>query len=504
MKRILSILLASLFFVFPAGCGGGQSGESEDTANKSIENKNNNAPQVEKPQDEAPQNENLQDETSSDTASVESKEITFTLDGVAYQLPCPFADLADNGWRIVNPAYTDSLTIEGHKLKIAGISKGENYIEVAMANTDELPQPAEKCEVREIAVTRGWLENAGVFSFKNGLTTESSEENIAAAMDVTFEESTGHNYARFFMNGNGTKYEFFWFDDTPERNSIFIRFTSNEDDITADVREQAVFPNMYKDTESVSINISNEAKIPDIDVFVQFLQGQLEVSLNDPSQYKLAYVSFGEAGNYTLKALRDAVNKNSFRGFDSWGYNGYPFEKIYYGVWETLSGGNVLAIKFQNMGIYDPMDTSYALFIFAVNEEGALEMIYAYDSWCRNEVEILNGGAFYGIGDGGTSKGNWFGFLDAAGHYQEVYQLYTDHNAGFSGTRLSTEDGSFYTYTSDGTNQKGVDMYIAEMEGQGAKYTDNIDGIIQDAYTAFEIDADALQPYDTWTLWIAK
>jgi len=243
---------------------------------------------------------------------------------------------------------------------------------------------------------------------------------------------------------------------------------------------------------------------PDSAVFAQFLHGDLEASLNHPSHYSLSYVSYGEGGRYTLEALRDAVNKNSEIGGNPGENLSFPYEKIYYGIWDTLLGGKVLAIKFQNMDIYDAMDSSYALFVFAVDESGTLDLTYAYDSWCRSEVTILDGGTFSGIGDGGTAKADWFGFLDAEGQYQEVFRRITEYNAGFSVTGLRTAGGEFYAYETDGTNQEGVDLWIRELENRSVSYIDNMDGAIETAYAGAGIDRDALQPYDDWTLWAGK
>jgi len=518
MKRILSIVAAGLLLVSSAGCAGGQTDELEDTTGTSPveESERDEAPQetlqyeviqTEEPQNEKPQGEQPQDEANNNAIPEEADGFTFTLDGVAYQFPCPYKSFAANGWDIADAAYTESTSINGYESENVGISKDGNYVKISVTNPSETPQTVGDCEVRGIAVTRGCIENGGTLSIGDDVTLESSTDNITEAMDLTFDTSGDYNYARRIeesSNGDSTRVEFFWYDDEPERNSIFVRFTRDGDNITANKREYIPFPNIYDRTDAVNIEVPDELSSSEMAAFVQFLQGSSEASLSDPSQYSLSYVSFGQAGQYTLESLRDAVNANTNTGYDPWGYDGLPFEKIYYGIWDTLSGGKVLAVKFQNMGIYEAMDNSYALFVFAVKEGGALEMTYAYDSWCRSPVEILNGGTFSGIGDGGTAKSSWFGLLDAAGQYQEVYNRCTEYNAGFSVTWISTLDGEFYTYETDGTNQDGVDLCIAEMEDQGISYTDNIDSVIQTAYAAFDIDLDVLHPYDTWTLWTGK
>jgi len=504
MRHILSIVIASLLLFGLAGCGGTQPDRLEDTADETDVEKGESSENIALRKG-APQEEEMQDVASSTVASDELDESIFTLDGATYQLPCLYGSFAGNGWTIADSAYDEGTAIDGCSSKKIGMLKGGNYVEISITNPTETAKAVDECEVRDIAITRGWLEREDIFSFKNGLTTESSIDDISASMDLTFEASIGYNYARCTgksAGSEGTTFEFFWYDGMPERNSVFI-YSSTKDHayITGIEREQSSFPAICNKDDITNMELPDTFDSLDTAVFTLFLQGDFEASLKDPSKYDLKYASFGEAGKYTLGALRDAINKNSDRIGDHWGYNGLPFEKICYGIWDTLFGGKALAIKFQNMGIYDIMDCSYAVFVFVLNEDGTLEMTYADDSWCRKEITVLDSGAFSGIGDGGTAKSSWFGFLDAAGQYQEVYNKCIQHNAGISLTVISTPDGEYYDYETDGIDQERLDRYKADMEEQGISYTDNIEDIIQMAYADFGIDPDALRPYDAWMLW---
>ncbi len=170
-----------------------------------------------------------------------------------------------------------------------------------------------------------------------------------------------------------------------------------------------------------------QATNPDEEIFIQFLNNEVEAVFSDTFQDDLRYACrvlvIGDEDDYTfsgkeslnyeeLKAAVDASESN---------FLDISEEERYYAFLSTIDGGEVFAVKFQNLGIYCPGDNSYAVFFFAVND-GELYVTYAYDDWARSSTTIkepllLNGGSSSGAGD----HHGWSGYIDKTGEYREIY-----------------------------------------------------------------------------------
>lgn len=281
------------------------------------------------------------------------------------------------------------------------------------------------------------------------------------------------------------------------------------------------------EADAIPASTENESQtFSDEELFMQFLNDETEAVVEPDFQSSLNYVgvTYDFDADYTLNYLFNSGEPLSYSQLKS-SVGETPDldlsrEERYYAIADTVSGKKMLAVKFQNMGIYSPGDSSYAVFLFAVNKD-RLYMTYAFDSWDRNYVEIDDHMIFSGQGSSGAGDSiDWCGYMDETGHYKLIYRretLYddwvamydwedfgmdTEWSRGCTFQLLSTLEGSYYSFEAESTvDPEKLAVFIDHLKTAGMSETDNIDDAIDDAFEANGIPRGQLSAFDGWERW---
>lgn len=270
---------------------------------------------------------------------------------------------------------------------------------------------------------------------------------------------------------------------------------------------------------------SPEGDFSDEEIFMQYLNGEREAILGEDFQNELWYAFVADTSYegeeperyYSFEGIATLSCKELINAFRATPDLDTSQTEIYYAIVGTLSGKKVLAIKFQGIGLYEAGDDSDALFVLAANE-GELYVTYAYDSWCRNDIEIYQHLVFEGTGSAGAGDNyERCGYIDETGHYKGVYDLnvltsmwaagydYDDFGSddewsqGLCLYLLTTSEGAFYGYEADElVDSEKLAILLNYVEKQGRSKVDNIDKTIADAYKANGVPQNKLTLFEDW------
>lgn len=285
----------------------------------------------------------------------------------------------------------------------------------------------------------------------------------------------------------------------------------------------------------VEIRGSNGAEelIEDEEIFMSFLNGETDAIFEEDFQSDLSYIcverdydydtnsyshtyAFDPATPLSYAQLTGSVEEEAGRNHASG-----EIEKSY-AILNTVSGKQILAVKYENLGIYSPNDTSDAVFFFAVND-GQLYMTYAYDSWARSYVYIYGELIIRGAGSAGAGDHfTWGGFIDETGHYQMVYEaetlagyyvsMYSAYTYGMGWRSdgcgfilMETPDEYYYWYEvddyEDPVDFEKLDAFIDYLEADGMTEIDSVGDAINEAFESAGITYDSDIPaFDGWIL----
>ena len=284
-----------------------------------------------------------------------------------------------------------------------------------------------------------------------------------------------------------------------------------------------------KDLEDKITDLQNQTEGPvsDEEIFMQFINGETTVKVDADFEAALSYAgviydyesdsttyTFDTTETISCEQLISAITEESdFSTSDNLEV------KTYYAITNTLSGKPILAVKFENLGIYTPDDESYALFFFAVNDR-QLYMTYAYDSWARNWVDIYDNMIFTGHRSGGAGDGfSWCFYIYETGHYQSVYDMetlfeewvamYGTYELGMDDSTswsrgcivnlLTTAEGSYYAYeVEDTVDVERFNTFTSLLEEKGMSKIDSAENTINAAYEANGISFDSLSYFEDW------
>lgn len=277
-----------------------------------------------------------------------------------------------------------------------------------------------------------------------------------------------------------------------------------------------------------------QASNPEEELFIQFLNNETEAVIGDTFQDDLYYAckihdyspdgedtyTFGEKENLTLEELNAAVDASDSNFLD-------PLEvERYYAFFSTVDGGEIFAVKYQNLGIYCEGDNSYAAFFFAVND-GVLYLTYAYDDWARSYTTVTEPLAFVGGGSSGAGDHHgWSGYIDKTGQYREIfsaeylsdewigmeawYRYDIDLLSGDEGGTfelLEMQDGKsyYYYFYEDGVDEdeETFAAFCNCLEEDGMikiETNEEINELIDTAYEEIGF-TEALMPFEDWKVW---
>ncbi|MDE6685792.1 MAG: hypothetical protein K2K17_00550 [Lachnospiraceae bacterium] len=179
--------------------------------------------------------------------------------------------------------------------------------------------------------------------------------------------------------------------------------------------------------EEVENEFPPQATNPDEEIFIRFLNNEIEAVFSDSFQDDLRYACrvlvIGDEDDYTFSGKESLTYEELKAAVDASESNFLDIseEERYYAFLSTIDGGEVFAVKFQNLGIYCSGDNSYAVFFFAVNDD-ELYVTYAYDDWARSATTIKEPLLLIGGGSSGAEHHHgWSGYIDKTGEYREIY-----------------------------------------------------------------------------------
>ena len=109
---------------------------------------------------------------------------TFELEGVTYQLPCPYSEFSKNGWEISEyENNTEDDLVEAKYLEYLSLSKDGKTIQVCPFNTSGNAKAIKDCDVGMVYST---IADGTSFRFSNGITLTSSSDEIIAAFGTPY------------------------------------------------------------------------------------------------------------------------------------------------------------------------------------------------------------------------------------------------------------------------------------------------------------------------------
>lgn len=218
--------------------------------------------------------------------------------------------------------------------------------------------------------------------------------------------------------------------------------------------------------EGLENGSGQQASNPDEELFIRFLNNEIKAVFSETFQNDIEYAcrvsvignedvyTFSGKESLTYEELQAAVDASELNHVD------ISEEERYYAFLSTIDGGEVFAVKFQNLGIYCSGDNSYAVFFFAVND-GKLYVTYAYDDWARSATTItepllLNGGG----SSGAEHHHGWSGYIDKTGQYREIYSAEYLSNEWIAREAYYRYD----LYDLDQTQCEGCTLELLEMQ----------------------------------------
>lgn len=307
--------------------------------------------------------------------------------------------------------------------------------------------------------------------------------------------------------------------NNPTRKSAIENIeTEKEVDITS---EETI-----SDMQSISgtETFIEEETISDTEMYLHFLNGEVDAMFDAEFQDSLNYIckiydyesgeswyTFDTTDMLSYEQLISAIEKSDFK------FSEPPQIEKSYAIFNTVSGKEILALKFQNLDIYSQADDSYALFLLAVNN-GQLFITCAYDSWARNHVDIYDNLILKGQGFNGAGESyDWCSLIDESGHRKLVYDmtlLYdewvamydwetfgmdTEWSCGCKFILLTISNGSYYWYEAvDTVNSEKLTLFINHLEKSGRTRIDNIDTVLNVAFELNDISKEYMSLFDGW------
>lgn len=284
--------------------------------------------------------------------------------------------------------------------------------------------------------------------------------------------------------------------------------------------------------EGLENGSGQQASNPDEELFIRFLNNEIEAVFSETFQNDMQYacrVSVIDDDVYTFSGEESLTYEELKAAVDASDLNlDISEEERYYAFLSTIDGGEVFAVKFQNLGIYCSGDNSYAVFFFAVND-GVLYVTYAYDDWARSATTIkepllLNGGG----SSGACYHHGWSGYIDKTGQYREIYsakylsdewvamEAHYRYDLGLDRSQcegctlelLEMQDGKYYCYyyyddkADEFTDTELFADFCAHLEEDGMRKIeiDEENNMIDAAYEEAGF-TETRTPFDNWIAW---
>ncbi len=149
-------------------------------------------------------------------------DYTFQLDAV-YQLPCPFASLAKNGWIISSIGYSGESELAPGEPQSLKLVYEAVSIDVEVINTGTAPCAIKDSQVCAVRVQKNNLPEEGSFQIACGLSAYSSKEEVVAALGPVYKLSTGIGYQELSYGTSSRHRTVFMFhDDTPDYDAVWL------------------------------------------------------------------------------------------------------------------------------------------------------------------------------------------------------------------------------------------------------------------------------------------
>lgn len=215
--------------------------ELENEPESEVENESENEPTTTDDALESSEEDSNTDNVSA-TMSDELYDFTFILDGVTYQLPFAYSQLAENGWDIYWGADSDESTIPANSYDTLQMSKNGVKINIDVVNLSGDTQKIKDLVVGGIKVTLNDLVDADLFTIAKNIGVSATVDEVTAAFGTANKTYNGDEHtALTYRVDNYVEVEFYVYKEKEQSNTIrlrnFIGGETNANETSADVPE---------------------------------------------------------------------------------------------------------------------------------------------------------------------------------------------------------------------------------------------------------------------------
>ncbi len=190
--------------------------------------------------------------------------------------------------------------------------------------------------------------------------------------------------------------------------------------------------------------------------FKKFLEGDRTVYVGEGK-----WLSNQEQMDLTLRDMLKKVEDTYLESSDKDTVSGIKYAYLDCGD----DGVEELALKFEGLDIYSADDDSYSIVVISC-KDGALELVYACDSWARSYTDINYYGCIFSEGSGGAGDHlAEMGYINADGVVQTVYTVEI-----LDGQWVSNISNEVYSEVFGDSSSSEPDMQVGIYEFNGATY----------------------------------
>ena len=177
-------------------------------------------------------------------------DFTFELDGVVYQLPFAYTELADNGWTISSTGVSTESTFSANSYDFVYMSKNGSKVCAYIINMSGNTKALKDCKVGGIEVYHKDLMDPNLFKIAKGINTTSSKDDITAAFGGANSTNSYDDYTYLDYETDNTYVcaEFCCYNEDADyqNNCIELRnFVSDESDVTETSSEVPEYLSTY-------------------------------------------------------------------------------------------------------------------------------------------------------------------------------------------------------------------------------------------------------------------
>ena len=174
----------------------------------------------------------------------------FELNGISYRLPCTYAELVNNGWS--QNEYDDETELTSNSMISFTMSDGQSKIRVGAINLSGDSKCLKDCKIGTLNVRDCDLADSDVFKMSEGISTDSSKDEIISKIGEADEEQKSEESESLFYGDSYRFVSFIIFPENPEVNQINIwNIESDESDVSQTNVQVPEYLSEYKAPEKL-------------------------------------------------------------------------------------------------------------------------------------------------------------------------------------------------------------------------------------------------------------